>query len=230
MRNLKLILASIFVTLFILYGVAHTINNKNKFDFQTIELKSQASKIQELNIKYQKLNIKLQQTNNLNQEQINSLVKEKQKLEDEKKSLESQLQAKLDAKNKKEQEIALASSKIVNYITGTSVANASSNYSLLAQAGISESDYGYADYIIMHEGSYNPCVINGGAIDCNYAVNGGQKAYGACQSLPGSKMAAAGSDWATNVVTQIKWCNSYAIGRYGSWANAYSAWVTKGWW
>ena len=33
-------------------------------------------------------------------------------------------------------------------------------------------------------------------------------AYGLCQHLPGSKMASAGSDWATNPV-QLRWCNSW---------------------
>lgn len=97
-------------------------------------------------------------------------------------------------------------------------------------AGIAPSDFGYVDFIVMHEGHYNPCVINGGAVDCNYAINGGQRAYGVCQSLPGTKMASAGADWATNPVTQLKWCHSYAVGRYGSWANAYAFWRAHSWW
>lgn len=41
-------------------------------------------------------------------------------------------------------------------------------------------------------------------------------AYGIPQSLPGSKMASAGSDWATNPVTQIKWGLGYIANRYGT--------------
>ena len=38
-------------------------------------------------------------------------------------------------------------------------------------------------------------------------------------------MASAGSDWATNPVTQLRWCNGYAQDRYGSWAAAYNHWL-----
>lgn len=97
-------------------------------------------------------------------------------------------------------------------------------------AGISDANFGYANFIVMHEGSFNPCVINGGAVDCTYASNGGQKAYGVCQSLPGSKMATAGADWATNPITQLRWCNSYAVARYGGWLQAYNYWLAHRVW
>jgi hypothetical protein len=51
-----------------------------------------------------------------------------------------------------------------------------------------------------------------------------------CQSTPASKMASAGDDWRTNPVTQIKWCTGYAVGRYGSWTNAYEFWAAHSWW
>ncbi|WP_052226927.1 aggregation-promoting factor C-terminal-like domain-containing protein [Microbacterium mangrovi] len=47
-----------------------------------------------------------------------------------------------------------------------------------------------------------------------YNANGG--ATGIPQALPGSKMAAAGSDWATNATTQVKWGLSYIAASYGS--------------
>jgi hypothetical protein len=51
----------------------------------------------------------------------------------------------------------------------------------------------------------------------NYrANNGGSGAYGIPQSLPGSKMASAGSDWETNPVTQIKWGLQYIANTYGT--------------
>jgi hypothetical protein len=40
-------------------------------------------------------------------------------------------------------------------------------------------------------------------------------------------MASAGADWATNPVTQLKWCNGYAVGRYGSWGAAYNHWLAN---
>lgn len=41
-----------------------------------------------------------------------------------------------------------------------------------------------------------------------------------CYVVPTIKMAPYGSDYANNPVTQLKFCNAYAIGRYGSWSNA----------
>ncbi len=48
------------------------------------------------------------------------------------------------------------------------------------------------------------------------AENPSSGAYGIPQSLPGSKMAAAGSDWRTNPATQISWGLSYIKSRYGT--------------
>src|SRR5215470_7125921 len=41
-------------------------------------------------------------------------------------------------------------------------------------------------------------------------------AYGIPQALPGSKMATAGADWATNPATQIKWGLGYIKSVYGT--------------
>lgn len=90
--------------------------------------------------------------------------------------------------------------------------------SLMAAAGISGGDYGYVDYIVGHESGWRVTASNPSG------------AYGLCQSLPGSKMASAGGDWTSNPITQLRWCNSYAVGSYGSWAAAYSHWVAYRWW
>jgi hypothetical protein len=49
-----------------------------------------------------------------------------------------------------------------------------------------------------------------------YAENAASGAYGIPQSLPGDKMASAGSDWQTNAATQIKWGLGYIKGTYGT--------------
>lgn len=85
--------------------------------------------------------------------------------------------------------------------------------SIMAAAGISSSDYAYANFIISHESGWRPTAANPSG------------AYGLCQALPGSKMATAGSDWATNPITQLRWCNGYAQTRYGGWAAAYNHWL-----
>lgn len=41
-----------------------------------------------------------------------------------------------------------------------------------------------------------------------------------CGIAPIVKMATAGTDYLTNPVTQLNWCNQYAQGHYGSWAAA----------
>lgn len=88
----------------------------------------------------------------------------------------------------------------------------------MALAGIGPGDYRYADYIISHESGWRPNAGNSSG------------AYGLCQALPGYKMSSAGADWATNPVTQLRWCNGYAVGRYGSWGAAYSHWLATSNW
>lgn len=98
----------------------------------------------------------------------------------------------------------------------------------MALAGIAPGDYQYADYIISHESGWCPTKAQGQYGGCPaYAGSvpsyGG---YGLCQSTPGSKMATAGADWATNPVTQLRWCAGYAS-RYGGWAGAYNHWLNN---
>ncbi|MGV8884227.1 MAG: transglycosylase SLT domain-containing protein [Microbacteriaceae bacterium] len=62
-----------------------------------------------------------------------------------------------------------------------------------------------------------------------YAHNVGSGAYGIPQALPGSKMASAGADWATNPKTQITWGLGYVQGRYGTPCGAWGHSQQKGW-
>ena len=61
------------------------------------------------------------------------------------------------------------------------------------------------------------------------ADNPTSSAYGIPQALPGNRMAAYGSDWRTNPVTQIKWGLDYIDNRYGSPCSAWSHSQAKGW-
>src|SRR5579862_862676 len=100
---------------------------------------------------------------------------------------------------------------------GTTIDINGDKTSIMAAAGISSGDYAYANFIISHESGWRVTAANPSG------------AYGLCQSLPGSKMASAGADWATNPITQLRWCNSYAS-RYGGWAGAYNHWlVNRNW-
>lgn len=64
----------------------------------------------------------------------------------------------------------------------------------------------------------------------NYAAyNRSSGATGIPQALPGSKMASAGSDWASNAVTQVRWGLGYIAGRYGSPCSAWDHSQNVGW-
>ena len=56
----------------------------------------------------------------------------------------------------------------------------------------------------------------------SYTAHNGSGATGIPQALPGSKMASAGSDWATNAATQVAWGLGYIAGSYGT---PCAAWV-----
>lgn len=88
----------------------------------------------------------------------------------------------------------------------------------LASIGEPESEFQCMDGIVSRESSWVHTVWN----------HQGSGAYGIPQALPGSKMASAGWDWATNPLTQIRWMRDYARGRYGSLCAAYSHRISAG--
>lgn len=61
------------------------------------------------------------------------------------------------------------------------------------------------------------------------ADNPTSSAYGIPQALPGSKMASAGADWATNPATQITWGLGYIADRYGTPCGAWGHSQSVGW-
>ena len=89
---------------------------------------------------------------------------------------------------------------------------------LLAEFGFSESQFGCLDSLWERESHWNV-----------YADNPRSSAYGIPQALPGSKMASAGADWATNPVTQIRWGLGYIEDRYGSPCGAWGHSQSHGW-
>ena len=102
-------------------------------------------------------------------------------------------------------------------VVGTKVSlPAGSHEDWMAAAGLSPSDYGYANYIFSNESGWRMTATDG----THYGL--GQTSL--------SKLSSACPNWQTDPVCQIKVFNGYAVGRYGSWAGAYSAWQAKGWW
>jgi hypothetical protein len=61
------------------------------------------------------------------------------------------------------------------------------------------------------------------------AYNASSGATGIPQALPGSKMATAGADWATNPATQIAWGLGYISGSYGTPCAAWAKSEAVGW-
>lgn len=80
-------------------------------------------------------------------------------------------------------------------------------------------------------GEYN-CLVSLWNKESNwnmYASNPSSGAYGIPQALPGSKMASAGADWATNATTQIQWGLGYIANRYGTPCGAWGHSQSVGW-
>ncbi|MDY5585026.1 MAG: G5 domain-containing protein [Arcanobacterium sp.] len=90
--------------------------------------------------------------------------------------------------------------------------------SMLASFGWGDDQWPYLDQLWQRESGWN-----------QYADNPYSSAYGIPQALPGSKMASAGADWATNPATQIKWGLGYIKSRYGSPAAAWAHSQSRGW-
>lgn len=116
---------------------------------------------------------------------------------------------------------------------GKAVSIPTDHATIMRAAGVAESDFPYAEYIINHENAlWCPTRWQGQNTCPPYyaekfpgAESHTSTGYGLCQSTPANKMATAGEDWRTNAVTQMKWCHGYAQRRHGSWSGAYNYWL-----
>ncbi|MFT4231825.1 MAG: transglycosylase SLT domain-containing protein [Leucobacter sp.] len=133
---------------------------------------------------------------------------EQQRIEDEKAAKKAQEEAAALAKQS-------SSSSTSTTTTPLKYSGGGSPAEWMAAAGIAESDWGYVDYIINHESTWNP-----------NATNASSGACGLAQALPCSKVPGNGYD----PVDNLRWANSYAVSRYGSWASAYAFWTANHWW
>ncbi|NRQ35565.1 lytic transglycosylase domain-containing protein [Nonomuraea sp. NN258] len=89
---------------------------------------------------------------------------------------------------------------------------------MLASFGFGADQWGCLEKLWQKESGWN-----------ERAMNRYSGAYGIPQSLPGSKMASAGSDWQVNAATQIKWGLGYIKGRYGTPCGAWGHSQARGW-
>ena len=190
--------------------ILSTILNLTFCWWKTKQLKIREEQVQILRIETQRID-ELLKNKESDYKSLNETTKQEiNQLKLEKEELNKKLQAKLEQRNKLRQYTATASVAPQVQVSG----NCSS---WADQAGIT--DKTNALYIFQRESGCRP-----------NAVNRSSGATGVCQALPASKMASAGSDYLTNPVTQMRWCQSYALRRYGSWANARAFWDRNKWW
>lgn len=89
--------------------------------------------------------------------------------------------------------------------------------SLFPQYGWTKGEYGCLNSVWTRESGWR------------YNAYNPSGAFGIPQALPGSKMATAGADWATNPETQIKWGLGYIHGRYTTPCGAWRFWERHSW-
>jgi hypothetical protein len=89
---------------------------------------------------------------------------------------------------------------------------------MLSSYGWPSGQFGCLDNLWQRESGWNPL-----------AENTSSGAYGIPQALPGSKMASAGADWATDAATQIRWGLGYIKSTYGSPCAAWGHETAYGW-
>lgn len=111
----------------------------------------------------------------------------------------------------------------------------SDHTAIMVAVGIAPADYSYVEYIIGKEGHWCPTIWEGESGCPAYHGTNYYRAYGICQALEPGKMATAGPDWETNVVTQLRWCDMYAhsakfVPYGGGWRGAYNYWVSHNYW
>lgn len=89
---------------------------------------------------------------------------------------------------------------------------------IMTAAGIPANQHYAADFIISHESGWRVNAQN--ARGC----------AGLGQACPGSKLSNACPNWQSDPVCQMRFFNGYAVGRYGSWSQAYETWQRQRWW
>jgi hypothetical protein len=108
--------------------------------------------------------------------------------------------------------------KELGYEPGTTDPREIARQMMLNKYGWDSGQFTCYDNIIMRESKWD-----------TYADNPHSSAYGIPQALPGSKMAAFGSDWRTNPATQIAWGLDYVHVRYGTPCGAWGFKRSHGW-
>jgi vacuolar-type H+-ATPase subunit I/STV1 len=184
----------------------------NKIRVQKIEIETKTTRVKQLETNFKKVDsdlTKALEDKTVTDAQLQEIEANRVKLEQELQETKKQLQAKLDAKNAKPN-TAYADSVPEPVVSG-------SLNSWMAAAGVPINERAAASYIIHKESGAN-----------YQAQNPTSSAYGLCQTM--MSIHKPGGDFRTNPVTQMKWCQDYAVRRYGNWNNAKAFWVANRHW
>lgn len=171
-----------------------------------------------------------QQINQLQRNQTSKIKSQQKEIKDLQDKLQTQAAAKAVLAAAVVQTPTIAPITTQTAPTPVSQPTTQSDAAIMAAAGIASSDYTYVSFILNKESGWCPTKWEGEIGGCPaYHGTPNQVGYGMCQSTPAIKMAVAGSDWATNPVTQLRWCSIHASG-YGGWYNSYLHWVANNNW
>lgn len=156
-----------FVGVFLILGFGYVsagdlVKRKDQVEFQKVQLKSDSTKIKELDAQYDLLNKDLEKANEQQTQSAEELEKirlQKEELEKQKRDLEAQLQAKIEQKTK----LAQASDRAINAATFTQTASAQGG-SVESMVRAAASKHGVnPDYLVrvaMCESTMNPNAQN----------------------------------------------------------------------
>ena len=169
------------------------------------EIQSTQAEIQHLESERQQLHEQreqLEEDNTKKQETLDQKSQQIQDLKNNEEKLRQEIEALKVAKAEREQKrLALLASQKASAAPAASFGGSCDSW--IASAGIS--DTGNARELIRRESGCNP-----------YARNPSSGACGVAQELPCGKSGCSIGDGAC----QVRWMNSYVIGRYGSWSAA----------
>lgn len=187
----------------------------NSYNLVTNTLLEKLQKLQNKKAELETVQKGLKKAQSKNKYDLKELEKEKVSIVVKK----EEEQQKINSLHKKLAKLEKSESVIMGYYNQSAKISQAKQEQLMRAVGIPQRDFKFVDYIITVESSWNYT-----------ATNPYSQAYGLCQALPGEKLASAGSGWRNNPETQLKWCSSYAKGRYGSWKNAYQFHKNNSWW
>ena len=115
-------------------------------------------------------------------------------------------------------EVEIRAAKKQVEVVGTKVnLPAGSHEDWMAAAGISASDFGYVNFIITKESTWRPTATNGQYYGLYQTSVANLQKHGCTGAL------------LNDPICQLKSANIYRT-RYGTWEQAYNAWLRQGWW